>query len=182
MGTEISVNSKTQQQRLHIGGKQVRKGWQILNAVPAEGVDHLGDVRDLSRFHDGQFVEIYASHVLEHLSQQEILPVLSGIARTLATGGRFMVSVPDLDILCRLFISPQLGINERFHVMRMLFGGQTDSYDFHYIGFNQEFMHHYLMAAGFSKVTRVESFGLFDDTSEFKPYDVPISLNLLAVK
>lgn len=169
-------------QRLHIGGKQVRSGWQIFNAVAAEGVDHLGDVRDLSRFDDGQFVEIYASHVLEHLSQQEILPVLQGIARILATGGRLMVSVPDLDTLCRLFISPQLGANERFHVMRMLFGGQTDTYDFHHIGLNQEFMHHYLAAAGFSTVSRVESFGLFDDTSEFKPYGVAISLNLLAVK
>lgn len=182
MRDELSSDSESIVQRLHIGGKQVRAGWKILNAVAAEGVDYLGDVRDLSGFDDGQFAEVYASHVLEHLSQQEILPVLQGIARILESGGRLMVSVPDLDILCRLFVSPQLGANERFHVMRMLFGGQTDAYDYHYIGLNHEFLQHYLISAGFSKVTRVDSFGLFDDTSEFKPYGVAISLNLLAIK
>jgi predicted SAM-dependent methyltransferase len=66
--------------------------------------------------------------------------------------------------------------------MRMMFGGQTNEYDFHYIGLSHEIMLSYLQQAGFSKVGRVESFGLFNDTSDYKPYGFPISLNLIAVK
>ena len=66
--------------------------------------------------------------------------------------------------------------------MRMMFGGQTDSADFHYIGFNFEFLAGYMLAAGFSKVERVQSFGPFNDTSEYAPYGVPISLNVIAYK
>jgi hypothetical protein len=36
--------------------------------------------------------------------------------------------------------------------------------------------------AGFSKAVRVESFGLFQDTSDFKPYGFPISLNVVATR
>jgi len=64
----------------------------------------------------------------------------------------------------------------------MMFGGQIDEYDFHYFGWNQVFLTSYLTQAGFEKVERVESFGLFNDTSDYKPYGFPISLNLIAVK
>ncbi len=33
--------------KLHIGGKQAKAGWKILNAQALEGVDYIGDVRDL---------------------------------------------------------------------------------------------------------------------------------------
>ena len=66
--------------------------------------------------------------------------------------------------------------------MRMIFGGQVDPHDFHFFGWNQVFLTHFLTQAGFSAVDRVESFGLFADTSEFKPYGFPISLNVIATK
>jgi hypothetical protein len=64
----------------------------------------------------------------------------------------------------------------------MMFGGQVDDNDFHYFGWNQLFLFDFLKQAGFSDATRVESFGLFDDTSNFKPYGFPISLNIIATK
>ena len=66
--------------------------------------------------------------------------------------------------------------------MRMMFGGQIDDYDFHYFGWNFEFLNDYLMSSNFSKVERVNSFGLFEDTSNYKPYGFPISLNVIAYK
>jgi len=64
----------------------------------------------------------------------------------------------------------------------MMFGGQIDDFDIHYMGWNQEFLFEHLQIAGFSQGTRVESFGLFSDTSDFKPYGFPISLNVIAIK
>jgi predicted SAM-dependent methyltransferase len=93
-----------------------------------------------------------------------------------------MVSVPDLDILCRYFIDPRADIKVKIHVMRMMFGGQVNQYDYHYMGWNELILQHFLQAAGFSAITRVSTFGLFDDTSNYAPYGEPISLNVIATK
>lgn len=168
--------------RLHIGGREAKAGWQILNVQPGEGVDYVGDIQDLSQFAAESCDEIYASHVLEHVSIARILPTLRGFHRILKPGGRVMISVPDLEVLCKLFIHPQMQKPARFHVMTMMFGGQVDSADFHYVGLTFEFLSDYLAGAGFSRFERVEAFGIFNDTSNFAPYGVPISLNVIAFK
>ena len=81
-----------------------------------------------------------------------------------------------------MFINPAATPAMRMHIMRMMFGGQVDAHDFHYFGWNQLFLFDYLQRAGFNKFERVESFGLFKDTSDYKPYGIPISLNVLAIK
>jgi predicted O-linked N-acetylglucosamine transferase (SPINDLY family)/predicted SAM-dependent methyltransferase len=166
--------------RLHIGGKQGKPGWKLLNIQSGPAVDYVGDLRDLSSFADASVQEVYASHVLEHVSQQDALAVLQGLRRLLVVGGRLMVSVPDLEVLSQTIITPHATMEMKFHAMRMMFGGQTDAHDFHYFGWTFEFMRHFLQAAGFARVERVESFGLFEDTSEFKPWGFPISLNVIA--
>ncbi len=168
--------------RLHIGGKEVKEGWKILNIQPAPGVDFVGDIMDLRQFTDRSIDEIYASHVLEHVPQGAVAPTLAGMYRVLKRGGRLMISVPDMDILCRNFLRPDLGLEARYQFMRMMFGGQIDPNDFHFFGWNLEFMNHFLSEAGFMSIERVPSFGLFQDTSELRPLDEPISLNVVAIK
>jgi protein O-GlcNAc transferase len=168
--------------KLHIGGKQAKAGWKILNAQAIDGVDYIGDVRDLSVFEDGCCETIYASHVMEHVPQKDFLRTLQGIHRILCDKGEFHFSVPDLETLCQLFLDPKLDKPQRFHVMRMMFGGQQDEFDFHFIGLTNEFMLDFFKQAGFSSARRVQSFGLFDDTSDFSPYGSPISLNMIATK
>lgn len=170
--------------RLHIGGTVVREGWEILNAIPAEWVDHVGKAENLSRFEDGTFIELYASHVLEHLGYQTALPrALAEWHRVLAPNGHLMVAVPDLDTLCALYASrDELSSDQRFAVMRMMFGGQVDQYDFHCVGLNEELLTSYLTAAGFTEIRRVTDFGLFEDCSTLEFAGRPISLNLEALK
>ncbi len=82
--------------RLHIGGKDVKPGWKILNVQPGPGVDYVGTCTDLSAFGDRSVAEIYASHVLEHLSYTEELPrALKEFHRVLVPGARLRVAVPD---------------------------------------------------------------------------------------
>ena len=104
------------------------------------------------------------------------------LQRILVPGGRLSISVPDLHVLCEHFLDPQLNEQQRFHVMRMIFGGQIDAYDFHQIGLSLEFLVSYLSQAGFSSVEQVDGFSLFDDTSNYAPYGRPISLNIIAIK
>jgi predicted SAM-dependent methyltransferase len=170
--------------RLHIGGHARTPGWEVLDANPGPSVDHVGNAADLSRFGENSFEQIYASHVLEHFAYlRRLVPALIEWRRVLSPAGTLCVSVPDLDVLAGLFVDrDRLTVEERFLVMRMMFGGQSDDYDYHLAGLNEEFLTSYLTAAGFTGIRRVENFGLFDDTSLLELKGTPISLNMIAVK
>lgn len=169
--------------RLHIGGTQAKPGWRILNVQPGSEVDYLGDCSDLIRFADNSVDEIYASHVLEHLGYQEKLPrTLREFYRVLKPGGNAKISVPDFEVLCRLFLDPHHTLNDRIEIMRMAFGGQLDEYDFHYVGLSYELLAGLLVNAGFSRWEKVGEFGLFEDASSIRFADTLISLNVIAYK
>jgi len=169
--------------RLHLGGRQRKQGWKILNAQPGPGVDFVGDCSDLSQFADGSVRDVYASHVLEHLGYHQALPrALGEIHRVLEPGGRALISVPDFEVVCRLFTDPRRTPQERFQLMRIAFGGQVDAWDFHYVGLTWEFLDEYLRKAGFASPARVGDFGLFEDTSSLRVLGEPISLNVIATK
>lgn len=170
--------------RLHVGGKDRADGWEIINAVPAPEVDHIGDARDLSRFPDATFSQIYASHVLEHLDfKNEVAQALREWQRVLVPGGRIMISVPDIEILARLIVDRAAhDFEERFLLMRMIFGGHHDAFDYHLVGFNDETLAWFLGATGFVNMRRVERLGVFNDTSELRFKGTPISINMIAEK
>lgn len=167
--------------RLHIGGTEPRPGWKILNVQPGTGVDFVGDCTDLGRFADASVQEIYASHVLEHLSYQDRLPrALGELYRVLRPGGKAMISVPDLEVLCRLFLDPRAKVRDRFEIMRMAFGGQMDAHDFHFVGLSYDLLYNFLFGAGFRRIEQVKAFGLFRDSSAIEYLGEPISLNVVA--
>ena len=168
--------------KLHIGGEEIKEGWKILNIQKKEGVDFVGDISDLSQFKDNSIDEIYASHVLEHVEQKKIEETLKGIHRVLNENGKFYISVPDMDLLCKIFIDPKAPQPVKMHVMRIMFGGQIDEYDFHYFGWNLQIMKDFLLKTGFKKIERVKFFSLFNDTSKYAPFGPPISLNVIAYK
>ena len=182
-GESVTEPAGEEPLRLHIGGKEPKPGWKILNIAPGDHVDFVGDCADLSQFEADTVDEIYASHVLEHLGYAEELPqALKEFHRVLKPGGVVKISVPDLETLCRVFLHPQADIHARFQVMRILFGGQTDPHDFHKSGLTYEFLRDYLSVAGFREIRRVESFGLFEDTSTLELGGVAVSVNVEAVK
>lgn len=172
------------ERRLHIGGKIRKNGWEIFNIVPGETVDHVGDASDLSRFSDNSFVELYASHVLEHFDYRcEVPAVLLEWRRVLMPGGRLMVSVPNLDVLCYIFAHPDVAtFDDKYQVMRVMFGGHMDAYDYHKSGFFPELLVQCLTSAGFDPVSVVDRFGIFKDASEISCAGLPVSLNVCAYK
>ncbi len=168
--------------RLHIGGQIPHPDWQIFDVRQGPHVDHQGHCADLARFADASVTDIYASHVIEHLKFATELPrALREFHRVLKPGGTLRASVPDMDALCGLFLDPELSLEQRFKVMQMMFGSQENDAAFHYLGFNEEILRTYLADARFVDIVRVDSFGLFDDTSNMV-YKRPISLNVMARK
>ncbi|MDY0302067.1 MAG: hypothetical protein RBQ99_10850, partial [Trichlorobacter sp.] len=127
---------------------------------------------------------LYASHVLEHFDfREELVNVLKEWLRVLVPGGRLYLSVPDMDVLCSLFLCKQvLSVEQRFHLTRMMFGGHCDQHDYHLSGLNREFLAMFLHQAGFATPLTVSSFNLFNDTSTLTFAGIPISLNMIAKK
>ena len=167
---------------LHIGGRQRCQGWEILNIQDFEGVDHVGDAASLSRFEAGTFERLYASHVLEHFPFAQVPAVLREWGRVLVPQGRLYLSVPDLSVLCELFQSDALSLQERFEVMKIIYGGQVDACDFHHVGFDRDLLGDVLPQSGFRKLRFVDHLGLFDDTSDLELHGRQISLNVIAGK
>lgn len=170
--------------KLHIGGETQHPEWEIFNIQPGEHIDHVGDAQDLSRFEDKTFDEIYASHILEHFDYTGSLQkALKDWHRVLKPEGKLYISTPDMDALCKLFLMRErLSEENRFQIMRMMFGGHIDKYDYHYVGLNADIMKCYLAEAGFQRFRQIEDFGLFEDASRIRVGDVLISLNIIALK
>jgi len=167
--------------RLHIGGEEIKEDWKILNIQKKPGVDFIGEITDLSQFDDESVEEIYASHVLEHIGISLVVNAVKEIFRILKQGGRFYVSVPDLEVLTKLFLAEPEGGN-KYNLMRMIYGGQTDKYDYHYVGFWRDSLYDLLKNAGFASYEKVDFFNIFNDTSSLQVHGMPISLNVVAVK
>jgi predicted SAM-dependent methyltransferase len=170
--------------KLNIGGEQAHPEWEIFNIRPADYVDHVGDARDLSRFADETFDEIYASHVLEHFDfKGALVRALKQWHRVLKPGGKIYISVPNLEVLCRFFaMKDEFTLKQRMMLMHMMFGGHESSDDYHYTGFDVDILGQFLAKAGFTRMEPVEEFGIFEDTSAVCIKGVPISLNVIAFK
>ena len=169
--------------RLHIGGHTVQPDWEIFDAQRRAGVDHVGNADDLSRFPSETFAAVYASHVLEHFEYFRVISVLREWSRVLVPEGLLYVSVPDLDTLSAIMLDKsESTLQQRFDAVRMLFGGQTDSWDYHKVGLNEEMLLNFFRQAGFRRAQRVSDFGFFPDTSTLMFLKRPISLNLIASK
>jgi len=171
--------------RLHIGGEEIKEGWKILNIQKKSGVDFIGDITDLSQFDDESVEEVYASHVLEHIGMAKIQSTFDGIHRILKKGGKFYISVPNLEILTKIFVQVPEG-EGKYKIMAMIYGGQTDSHDFHYFGYWPSLLFSILSNAKFKRYERVEFFNIFKDTSMCTVNTlngaIPISLSVIAYK
>ncbi|NKC13525.1 MAG: methyltransferase domain-containing protein [Gammaproteobacteria bacterium] len=164
--------------RLHIGGTQRKDGWQIFNIQSSPDVDFIGNCTDLSAFPDNSVAAIYASHVLEHVSHAEIVGTLREWHRVLAPNGEVLISVPDLEVVSQLLVHPQAELGLKNLLMRTLYGGQEDTFDFHKTGFTAGILAAYLERTGFHQLERVQEFGLFDDYSAYRMAGNLISLNV----
>ena len=169
--------------KLHIGGWEAKEGWKILNIQKRDNVDFVGDISDLSQFKDSSINEVYASHVFEHVKYIDVKKTLLGIYRILVSGGKFYISVPNMNVLFRQFLEKKNQTKTKIKIMRMIFGGQIDEYDFHYFGWDFELLSGLLKNVGFEEIEKVEKFSIFThDTSNEDIDGELISLNLIAKK
>lgn len=164
--------------KLHIGGAQPKEGWTILDIDPRPEVDIVSQA-DAIPLPDGAASAIYASHILEHFPLTKAAPVLHEWRRILADDGLLMVSVPDLRSLAQLYLN-ETDPRAMVWLMRVMFGGQVNQWDYHHVGWDLNLLASFLLDAGFTEIRPCAGFGLFEDSSNIRHRGQLISLNLIA--
>lgn len=171
--------------KLHIGGTQQHPDWKILDIEARPEVDVVCNASCLQQFKDNSIEAIYASHVLEHFYHSlndQLLMTLSEWYRVLQPGGKLFISVPNLQVLCWLYLNHRLSVFDRYSLMAVMFGAQENEHDVHKVGFDFEILALFLEEVGFKEYTEVEEFGMFNDFSSYRIENTLISLNVIATK
>ena len=176
--------------KLHLGCGNIRlPGYCNVDILETSAVDVISDISTLENFEDDSIEQIYACHVLEHFSHEEVKKVLFRWHQVLVKGGELRISVPDIDRIVKIYIenwqhfqtpgnSPWIGL---------LYGGQGDPYDFHKTGFNFCWMKFILEQVGFEEVKEYPHEphfvdGFKDASLAHEPFGKYLSLNVSAKK
>lgn len=153
--------------KLNIGGGTERDGW--INVDRKEGQEAY----PLS-YETDSVDEILASHILEHFGRYETADVIAEWVRVLKPGGRIRIAVPDLVATCEAIAKeqPLCGLDP----LCVLYGGQTDSNDYHKTGFNADGLAYLMQQAG------VVDIGRWSDSDALDCSRYPFSINLEGFK
>tara|TARA_R100000805_G_C3616111_1_gene117795 strand:- start:354 stop:896 length:543 start_codon:yes stop_codon:yes gene_type:complete len=179
-----------QEVKLHLGcgKKDFGKSWIHIDGGNFEHL-HSHNIRELP-FEDETVDLIYASHVLEYFDRDEVLVVLREWKRVLKKGGILRLSVPNFDVLSRLY---QKGIPLE-EVVGPLYGrwNMGGKWVYHKTTYDYRNLKEVLENSGFSNVRpwdwRNVEHGIHDDYSQaYKPHmdkenGTLISLNIESQK
>jgi predicted SAM-dependent methyltransferase len=140
--------------KLEIGaGHSPRDGFIHLDIRPLPHIEVVSDCRKLP-FEDNTFSEVYSSQVLEHLPRHDTQPALREWIRVVTPDGKIAIRVPNLRWALDHFT------DEREHpgrgVLDILYGQQTDQYDFHYNGFTVGILTREMREAGLTDIEQLE--------------------------
>lgn len=156
--------------KLDIGcGKICRPGWIGIDKITGGDAETL-TLPNGEKIPDNSVSEIYASHVLEHLPRWAGRRALKRWCAALKPGGRIRVAVPDMRKICTAYLQ-----GRPVNIDGLMYGGQTDEWDYHKSGYDDISLGALLEHFGLEKVRRFEHDQ--DDCAK-----LPISLNMEGVK
>ena len=174
--------------RLHLGcGAIDHAGFVNVDGIDRPHVHLVQSITDLSRFKSGSVAFIYSSHTLEHFARGETTQILREWRRTLKTGGRLCLSVPDFARIVEMY---RAAGDDADFILPPLFGGQDYPFNFHFTTFDERSLTKALCDAGFASVNRwqhgADCWHNLPDWSgrklQVNGQQIPISLNLEAVR
>ena len=174
--------------KLHIGpGNTYLPDWINIDIFSNVKADMYSSALSLP-YERESFDIIYASHVLEHFSKYFTLSALSHWRNLLKVGGILRIAVPNFESVYQYYSKTK----DLKILLGLLYGGQDNILNYHYIIFNKETLTEALNKVGFANIYdwdwKTTEHSQFDDYSQAylphmdKEYGLHMSLNLEAVK
>ena len=184
--------SKTKFRGLHIGSGGHRiDGFLNFDADPFVDCDVVADATKV-KLGSNMVSTIYASHLVEHIPRAKVAQVVTEWLRVLEPGGKLYLSIPNLETLTRVYLDSigdyetEDGRDDAEVARNIIYGGQSDKFDFHYSGYSFVTIKALLLSFGFSSVdTFTDSdidFAAFHEGHSARLRGLSISLNVVAVK
>ncbi len=97
-----------QQKKLQIGcGENLLKNWLNTDLTFTRKKVAFLDAGKNYKFKNETFAYIFSEHIIEHLSFEEAVNMLSECYRTLKPGGVLRIATPDFNFLMKLYTSPE---------------------------------------------------------------------------
>jgi hypothetical protein len=117
-------------------------------------VDLIADLKEqltYSILPNNHFEEVYAYDVLEHFSFDLTVPLLKSWIKLVKPNGKIIIRVPDVMYIWEKIKNGTLPF---FEGQRLIFGGQTNPYDYHCAGFHPEYLEGLLLSAGCKEIVQ----------------------------
>ncbi|MCK4528476.1 class I SAM-dependent methyltransferase [candidate division WOR-3 bacterium] len=130
--------------------KEYPEGYKCINIDERDlsNVDKVMDIRRLE-FPDEYFDYILASDIIEHFPISETKDILTEWKRVLKSGGIIEFRIPNLKVICKRYID---GEADTKHTSWLLYGGQSYSGNFHYVGFDKEWFSSICAGCGLKEI------------------------------
>ncbi len=179
-----------QSKKLHLGCGDIHiDGYCNVDIDCLPTVDVVDNILILHKFGQNYAEQIYACHVLEHLSHMEVPKTLHRWHEVLMPGGELRISVPDIDRIVKVYCNNWDHFQTKGNApwIGLLYGGQLDPYDYHKTGFNFCWLSKLLEDAGFIEIEEYSHYphfiaGTEDGSLAKEPFGEYISLNIKAKK
>lgn len=85
-------------------GHRYHAAWTNVDLQPADPSILRVDLGKPLPFADGSFDAVYHSNVLEHIRRPQAAAFMAECARICRSGGILRVAVPDLEVICRIYL------------------------------------------------------------------------------
>lgn len=177
---------------IHLGsGEAIFEGFCNIDASLYPCCDVVAGVEKLKLSSNSVGI-IYNSHVFEHFPREKAKAVLYEWYRVLKPGGKIFICVPDLEVLFSMYLNslPKYYLDSEREVADLacavIYGGQTNKYDYHFYGYSFITLKALLKSVGFTNVHRfdVSTTTFYNEKTAANAAinSIPISLNIEATK
>lgn len=102
--------------RLNLGCCDLKRpGWVNIDNDPRVGPDVVADALDLP-YEEGSVDEIYAAHLVEHLTPEEAVTAFKHWYALLKPGGKLCIVTPDFKELCKQYLAGAIPLEDMTHI------------------------------------------------------------------
>ncbi len=123
--------------KLNVGsGSHILDDYINVDHREIKGVDIVGDISEIPVL-ENTIEEILASHVVEHFTEKQIMPILQHWYKLLRQGGKLRIIVPDIESMSIGFTRGEVSWDQ---LRTVTLGGQDYGSDYHLNTFSTDYI------------------------------------------